>query len=132
LSVDLAANRAYKSFTKELGSTYHSSQSSAASEIEAFVHSAHNYSIPNEVTDFHTTTTFFSKPDWYDAQPSAARAFKELQVLDQFSIVKSIIDAGTIKASSTASSTGAAVPTAQVFSDAKFGVMAAVAAAMFL
>jgi hypothetical protein len=144
LSVSIAANSAYKSLTKELGATYRSSRSSAASEIEAFVHSAHNYSIPKEVTDFHTTTTFFSKPDWYDALPTAARAFKELQVVDQFSIVKSIVDAAATEASSKASSmassiasslassTGAAAPTAQAFLDAKFGAMAAVAAAVFL
>jgi hypothetical protein len=127
LSVAVVANSAYNSFTKELGSTYHSSQSSAASEIKAFVQSARNYSIPADVTDLQATTTFFSKPDWYDALPTGARAFKELQVSDQFSIVRSIIDAGKTMASST----GAAVPTAQAFLDVKFGAMAAAAAAVF-
>jgi hypothetical protein len=53
--------------------------------------------------------------------------FKEQQVSDQFSIVR-----GVIAARATASSTGAAVPTAHAFLDAKFGVMAAAAAAVFL
>ena len=80
------------------------------------------------MTDDGTTTTFFSRPDWYTALPSGARAFKEQQVSDQFSIVRSVIAARA----TTASSTGAAVPTAQAFLDAKFGAMAAAAAAVFL
>jgi hypothetical protein len=121
-------NRAYDSFTGGLGAPYQSSKSSAASEIAAFAQSASNYSIPAEVTQDGSTTTFFSKPDWYTALPSGARSFKEQQVSDQFSIVRSLIAAKT----ASASSTGAAVPTAQAFLDAKFGVMAAAAAAVFL
>jgi len=56
------------------------------------------------------------------------RAFKEQQVSDQFSIVRMVIAARA----TTASSTGAAVPTSQAFLDAKFGAMAAAAAAVFL
>lgn len=80
------------------------------------------------MTDDSTTTTFFSRPAWYTALPSGARAFKEQQVSDQFSIVRRVISGAT----ATASSTGAAVPTAQAFLDAKFGAMAAAAAAVFL
>lgn len=127
-SVFVNGNRAYNSFTKELGPNYQSSRSSAASEIRAFVQSASNYSIPPDVTNDDKTQTFFSLPDWYTALPSGARAFKEQQVSDQFSIVRSVINARA----TTASSTGAAVPTAQAFLDAKFGVMAAAAAAAFL
>lgn len=80
------------------------------------------------MTDDSTTTTFFSKPDWYTALPSGAKAFKEQQVSDQFSIVRSVIDARA----TTASSTAGAAPTARAWVDAKFGVMAAAAAAAFL
>lgn len=127
-SVFVNGNRAYNSFTSALGSTYQSSRSSAASEIAAFARSASNYSIPADVTNDGTTTTFFSKPDWYTALPSGARAFKEQQVSDQFRIVRSVIDSKATRASST----GAAVPTSQAFLDAKFGAMAAAAAAIFL
>ncbi|KAH7384416.1 hypothetical protein DE146DRAFT_668555 [Phaeosphaeria sp. MPI-PUGE-AT-0046c] len=127
-SVLVNGNRAYNSFTSALGSTYQSSRSSAASEIAAFARSASNYSIPADVTNDGTTTTFFSKPDWYTALPSGAKAFKEQQVSDQFRIVRSVIDSKA----TTASSTGAAVPTSQAFLDAKFGAMAAAAAAIFL
>jgi hypothetical protein len=128
MSVAIVANSAYASLTKELGAPYSSSQSSAASEIKAFVLSARNVSVPAEVTDVQATMTFFSKPEWYDAVPNGARAFKELQVSDQSSIVRSVIAAET----STATSTGAAAPTAQAFLDAKFGAMAAAAALVFL
>jgi hypothetical protein len=128
MSVAIVVNSAYASLTKELGAPYSSSQSSVASEIKAFVLSARNVSVPAEVTEVPATTTFFSKPNWYDALPNGVRAFKELQVSDQFSIVRSVIAAET----STATSTGAAAPTAQVFLDAKFGAMAAAAAAVFL
>jgi hypothetical protein len=127
-SIYLAANSAYDTFTNSLGSTYQSSRSSAASEIAALAASASNYTIPPAVTDDSTTTTFFSRPDWYTALPSGARAFKEQQVSDQFSVVRRVILGNT----ATASSTGAAVPTAQAFVDAKFGAMAAAAAAVFL
>jgi hypothetical protein len=130
LSVLVVANRAFTSFTSSLGPPYQSSRSSAASEIAAFARSASNYTIPPAVTDDGTTTTFFSQPDWYTALPSGARAFKEQQVSDQFSIVRSVIGSGS--GSPTASSTGAAMPTAQAFLDAKFGAMAAAAAAVFL
>lgn len=76
------------------------------------------------------TPTFFSKPDWYTALPSRARAFKEQQVSDQFSIVRNVIAARVTPASST----GAAMPTAVPghWFGAEFGVMAAAAAAAFL
>ncbi|CAO2655197.1 Nn.00g102610.m01.CDS01 [Neocucurbitaria sp. VM-36] len=126
-SVFLNANFAYGRFTNSLGSTYKQSESSVASEIAAFVSTASNYSIPAAVTD-SGTTTFFSQPDWYTALPSGARAFKEQQVSDQFSIVRSVIEAGA----TTATSTAGAAPTARAWVDAKFGVMAAAAAAAFL
>jgi hypothetical protein len=128
MSVVIVANSAYASLKKELGAPYSSSQSSVASEIKAFVLSARNVFVPAEVTDVQATTTFFSKPEWYDALPTGARAFKELQVSDQFSIVRSVIAAET----SMATSTGAAVPTAQVVLDAKFGAMVGAIAAVFL
>lgn len=123
-SVFFNANIAYGRFTNSLGSTYKSSESSAASEIAAFVRTASNYSIPAAVTD-PGTTTFYSRPDWYTALPSGARAFKEQQVSDQFSIVRSVIDARA----TTRSSTAGAVPTARVWVAGEFGVMAAAAAA---
>ncbi|KAJ4362336.1 hypothetical protein N0V83_010429 [Neocucurbitaria cava] len=126
-SVFLNANFAYARFTSSLGSSYEQSSSSAASEVAAFVSTASNYSIPAEVTE-SGTTTFYSKPDWYTALPSGVRAFKEQQVSDQFSIVRSVIDARA----TTASSTAGAAPTARAWVDAKFGVMAAAAAAAFL
>jgi hypothetical protein len=119
---------AYRAFTGSLGEPYKSSESSAASEIKAFVESASNYSVPAAVTE-SGTTTFFSKPDWYTALPSGARAFKEQQVSDQFSIVRQVIEARQTTRSSTG---GATVPTTMPFLDAKFGALAAAAAAAFL
>jgi hypothetical protein len=101
LSVAIVTNNAYDSLTKELGSSYCSSQSSAASEVESFVQYTRNYSIPAEVIEIEATTTFLSKSDWYDVLPTGARAFKELQVSDQFSIVRSVIAPGGTMASST-------------------------------
>jgi hypothetical protein len=77
------------------------------------------------------TPTYFSKPDWYTALPSAARSFKEQQVSDQFNIVRSVIAA---RATSTTGSEGAAMPTALAgeWLGAEFGIMAAAAAAAFL
>ncbi|KAH7067255.1 hypothetical protein BKA63DRAFT_536782 [Paraphoma chrysanthemicola] len=129
-SVLVAGNRAYTSYTSSLGATYQSSLSSASSEIAGFVRTASNYSIPAAVTIADTTTTFFSRPDWYTALPSGARSFKERQVQDQFSIVRSVISAGSQRA--TATSTGGVEPTARAFLDVKFGAMAAVAAGVFL
>jgi hypothetical protein len=63
LGVAIVANNAYDSLTKELGSPYCSSQSSAASEIKSFVQYTRNYSIPAEVTEIQATTTFLSKTD---------------------------------------------------------------------
>ncbi|EOA87218.1 hypothetical protein ACJQWK_10263 [Exserohilum turcicum] len=130
-SVFLNAQIAYASFTKSLGEPYQASLTSARSEIDAFVATATNYSIPAAVTIADETTTFFSKPNWYTALPSKARAFKEQQVSDQFSIVRNVIAA---RASTTARSTGAAMPTAipGQWMAAEFGVMAAAAAAAFL
>lgn len=128
-SVFLNARFAYNRFTSSLGAPYQSSLTSARSEIDAFVATASNYSIPTEVTIATTTPTYFTKPDWYTALPSGARAFKEQQVSDQFSILRSVI--GGSSATST-SSTAGAMPTAQAWVRAEFGVMAAAAAAAFL
>ncbi|RMZ71232.1 lignostilbene dioxygenase family [Pyrenophora seminiperda CCB06] len=129
-SVFLNAKIAYGRFTASLGAPYQSSLTSARSEIDNFVKTATNYSIPAEVTMADQTPTYFSKPNWYTALPSAARAFKEQQVQDQFSVVRSVIAARQ----TTATSTGAAVPTAHVqgWLGAEFGIMAAAAAAAFL
>jgi hypothetical protein len=128
-SVFLNANFAYNSFTRSLGEPYKSSQSSAASEIAAFVSTASNYSIPAAVTETTTTQTFYGAPTWYSALPSGARAFKEQQVSDQFSIVRQVIGSRQ----TTASSSGAAsVPTGRPFVRVEFGAMAAAAAAAFL
>jgi len=130
-SVFLNAQIAYGRFTESLGEPYQSSLTSARSEIDAFVSTASNYSIPAEVTMADETPTYFSKPDWYTALPSAARSFKEQQVSDQFSIVRNVIAA---RATSTTGSEGAAMPTALAgqWLGAEFGVMAAAAAAAFL
>jgi hypothetical protein len=129
LSVAIVANSAYDSLTKELGSSYSSPQLSAASEIEAFVQSAHDYSIPAEVTEVQVDTAFFSKRGWYDALLTGARAFKESQVLDQFSIVSAVIAAGATTTISTgATVTCGVVPIAHAFLDGKFGAIAAAAA----
>ena len=129
-SVFLNAKIAYGRFTASLGDAYQASLTSARSEIDDFVKTATNYSIPAEVTMADQTPTYFSKPNWYTALPSAARSFKEQQVQDQFNIVRSVIAARQ----TTATSTGAAVPTAhaQGWLGAEFGVMAAAAAAAFL
>lgn len=128
-SVFLNANFAYNSFTRSLGDPYKSSQSSAASEIAAFVSTASNYSIPAAVTETTTTQTFYGAPTWYSALPSGARAFKEQQVSDQFSIVRQVIGSRQ----TTSSSSGAAsVPTGRPFVRVEFGAMAAAAAAAFL
>jgi hypothetical protein len=127
-SVFLNANIAYRSFTASLGAPYKSSQSSAASEIAAFASTASNYSIPAQVTG-SGTMTFYSAPTWYSALPSGARAFKELQVQDQFSIVR-----GVIEARQTRSSTGAAsqATAAGGLLGREFGALAVVAAGVFL
>lgn len=128
-SVLLNARIGYASFTKSAGSTYQSSLSSAASEIQAFAASAANYSIPAAVTDPSTTTTFFSKPDWYTALPTSARAFKESQVADQFSIIKGVIES---RQTTTNSKGAAPAPTPRAGLGLGFGAMAAVAAGVFL
>ncbi|KAL7773230.1 hypothetical protein CFE70_003194 [Pyrenophora teres f. teres 0-1] len=112
--------------------SYQASLTSARSEIDNFVKTATNYSIPAEVTMADETPTYFSKPNWYTALPSRARAFKEQQVQDQFSIVRSVIAGRQTTATST--STGGAVPTAMAngWLGAEFGLMAAAAAAAFL
>ena len=127
-SVFLNANIAYRSFTNSLGEPYKSSSSSAASEIAAFVSTASNYSIPAQVTG-SGTTTFYGAPTWYSALPSGARAFKEQQVEDQFSVLRQVISARQ----TTASSSGAAsVPTGSPWVRKEFGALAAAAAAAFL
>ncbi|OWY52798.1 DUF1749-like protein [Alternaria alternata] len=130
-SVFLNAQIAYGRLTGSLGEPYQSSLTSARSEIDAFVRTATNYSIPAEVTMADETPTYFSRPDWYTALPSAARSFKEQQVSDQFSIVRSVIAARA--PTSTIGSEGAAMPTALAgqWLPAEFGVMAAAAAAAF-
>ncbi|KAF9700281.1 hypothetical protein EKO04_001866 [Ascochyta lentis] len=127
-SVALNAGFAFRSFTAALGEPYQSSSSSAASEIAAFASTASNYSIPAAVTE-SGTTTFFGAPTWYSALPSGARAFKEQQVEDQFSIVRQIIAS---RQTTSSSSGGASMPTAAPFLDKKFGALAAAAAAAFL
>ncbi|KAF3043002.1 hypothetical protein E8E12_009997 [Didymella heteroderae] len=126
-SVFLNANIAYRSFTNSLGEPYKSSSSSAASEIEAFVATASNYSIPAQVTG-SGTTTFYGAPTWYSALPSGARAFKEQQVSDQFSIVRQVISA---RQTTSSSSGGASVPTGSPWVRKEFGALAAAAAAAF-
>jgi hypothetical protein len=92
------------------------------------VSTASNYSIPAQVTG-SGTTTFYGAPTWYSALPSGARAFKEQQVDDQFSIVRQVINARM----TTSSSKGAAsVPTGSPWVRKEFGVAAAAAAAAFL
>ncbi|KAF1355849.1 hypothetical protein EJ07DRAFT_158177 [Lizonia empirigonia] len=127
-SVALNAGIAFRSFTSALGEPYKSSSSSAASEIAAFVATATNYSIPAAVTE-SGTTTFLGAPTWYSALPSGARAFKEQQVKDQFSIVRQVIAA---RQTTSSSSGGASVPTPGPWMEGKFGVMAAAAVAAFL
>ncbi|UPX14862.1 uncharacterized protein EKO05_0005333 [Ascochyta rabiei] len=127
-SVALNARVAFRSFTAALGEPYQSSSSSAASEIAAFVSTASNYSIPATVTE-SGTATFYGVPTWYSALPSGARAFKEQQVEDQFSIVRQVIAA---RQTTSSSSGGASIPTAAPFLDKKFGALAAAAAAVFL
>ncbi|KAF1970640.1 hypothetical protein BU23DRAFT_581968 [Bimuria novae-zelandiae CBS 107.79] len=134
-SVFLNARLAWGQFTSAQGSTYESSVSSAASEVRAFASSHSNYSIPAEVTDDAAETTFFSKPDWYDALPTGVRQFKEQQVSDQFSIVRSIIADDTTTGASSATGTGspgAAAPTPKAGLGVGFGAMGAVAAGLFL
>ncbi|KAL6703517.1 hypothetical protein ACN47E_009542 [Coniothyrium glycines] len=128
-SVALNARIAYARFESSLGAPYRSSQSSAASEISVFAQTASNYSIPPEVTNPTVTTTYFTMPDWYTALPSGARAFKEQQVSNQFSIVRSVIAA---RDTTSASSTAGAVPTARAWLSSEFGVMAGAAIAAFL
>ncbi|KAH9871477.1 hypothetical protein IAQ61_005656 [Plenodomus lingam] len=130
-SVFLNARLAYGRFTSSLGEPYQSSLTSARSEIDAWVRTApSNFTIPPEVTIASETPTYFSKPDWYDALPTGARAFKEQQVADQFSIVRSVI-AGRGPTSSS-SSAGAAPTVAPQWMRKEFGVLAGVAVAAFL
>lgn len=75
------------------------------------------------------TTTFYGAPTWYSALPSEARAFKEQQVQDQFSIVRGVIEARQ----TTRSSSGAgSAPTGTPFLRAEFGAAAVLAAGVFL
>ena len=77
----------------------------------------------------------FSKPNWYDALPTGVRQFKEQQVSDQFSIIRSVISDDTTTGAGGATgsgSPGAAVPTQRAGLGAGFGAMAAVAAGVFL
>ncbi|KAF2997051.1 hypothetical protein E8E13_001350 [Curvularia kusanoi] len=129
-SVFLNANIAYRSFTNSLGEPYKSSSSSAASEISAFAASASNYSIPAAVTE-SGTTTFFSAPTWYSALPTGARQFKEMQVQDQFSIVRQVIAARQTTSSSRGAAAAGPTPGSKVLGK-EFGVAAVVAAGWFL
>ncbi|KAI8932142.1 hypothetical protein NX059_011025 [Plenodomus lindquistii] len=129
-SVFLNARLAYGRFTSSLGEPYQSSLTSARSEIDEFVRTASNFSIPTEVTVASTTPTYFSKPDWYDSLPTAARAFKEQQVEDQFSIVRSVI--GPSEPTSSSSSAGAAQTLAPQWMNKEFGMLAGAAVAAFL
>ncbi|KAJ4290562.1 hypothetical protein N0V90_010779 [Kalmusia sp. IMI 367209] len=135
-SVYLNARLAWNAYTSARGSTYDASVSSAASEVRAFASTASNYSIPADVTDDNAMTTFFSAPNWYSALPTGARQFKEEQVSDQFSIIRSIIGddatAGASGATGTGSPGAAAMPTPRAGLGVGFGAMAAVAAGVFL
>ncbi|KAJ4355579.1 uncharacterized protein N0V89_003599 [Didymosphaeria variabile] len=135
-SVFLNAKLGWDAYTKARGSTYESSVSSAASEVRSFASAHGNYSIPADVTNDDAATTFYSKPDWYDALPTGVRQFKEEQVSDQFSIIRSIIGDDTTSGAAGASGTGspgAAKPTPRAgLGAAGMGAMAAVAAGVFL
>jgi hypothetical protein len=105
--------------------------SSAASEVRSFAAAHANYSIPADVTNDDAATTFYSKPDWYDALPTGVKQFKEEQVSEQFSIIRSVIDGDATSGAGGGTGTGssgAALPTAR----AGMGAMAAVAAGVFL
>lgn len=109
--------------------------SSCASAVRSFASAHANYSIPADVTNDDAQTTFYSKPDWYDALPTGVKQFKEEQVSDQFSIIRSVIDDDTTTGAggrSGTSSPGAAMPTPRAGLGAGFGAMAAVAAGVFL
>jgi hypothetical protein len=131
-SVGVAARFAYANFVGSLGPEYALSKAAVASEVKAFFQTATNYTISSTVTVDGPTQTFLTRPDWYTALPSRVRAFKEQQVADQFRIVRSVL--GRDQEGATASSTAAAavVTTAGGLLDAKFGALAAVAAAAFL
>jgi hypothetical protein len=129
--VGVAARFAYANFVESLGPDYASSKAAVASEVKAFFQTATNYTVSSTVTIDGPTQTFLTRPDWYTALPSRVRAFKEQQVADQFSIVRSVL--GRDQEGGTASSTAAAAAaTAAGLLDAKFGALAAVAAAAFL
>lgn len=109
--------------------------SSCASEVRAFASSHSNYSIPADVTNDDAATTYFSKPDWYDALPTGVKQFKEEQVSDQFSIIRSVIGDDTTSGAggSGTGSPGVAMPTPKAgLGAAGMGAMAAVAAGVFL
>lgn len=72
--------------------------------------------------------SFYSAPTWYSALPSGARAFKELQVQDEFSIVKGVIEARQTKSSTGAASQATGTPLLR----GEFGALAVVAAGVFL
>ncbi|KAL5436799.1 hypothetical protein PMIN05_006556 [Paraphaeosphaeria minitans] len=135
-SVFLNANLAWIAYTNARGSTYESSVSSALSEVRSFASAHSNYSIPADVTNDDAATTFYSKPDWYDALPTGVKQFKEEQVSDQFSIIRSVIGDGTTSAAGGGTGTGSAggaLPTPRAgLGAAGMGAMAAVAAGVFL
>lgn len=109
--------------------------SSCASAVRSFASAHANYSIPADVTNDDTETTFYSKPDWYDALPTGVKEFKEQQVADQFSIIRSVIGDDTTTGAGGGTGTGSpglAMPTARAGLGAGFGAMAAVAAGVFL
>ncbi|KAH9877749.1 hypothetical protein J1614_002966 [Plenodomus biglobosus] len=124
-SVFLNARLAYGRFTSSLGEPYQSSLTSARSEIDEWVRSGPSFVVPSEVTIASETPTYFSKPDWYDALPTGARAFKEQQVADQFSIVRSVISAR--EPTSSTSSAAAAQTLAPQWMRKEFGVLAGAA-----
>lgn len=135
-SVFLNANLAWRAYTNARGTTYESSVSSALSEVRSFASAHANYSIPADVTNSDAATTFYSKPDWYDALPTGVRQFKEEQVSDQFSIIRSVIGDDTTSGTAGATGTGSAggaLPTPRAgLGAAGMGAMAAVAAGVFL
>lgn len=99
------AGVSFDRFTKSLGPSYETRKSSFSSELNGFIATATNYSVPAEVTDVDRTTTFFGKPSWYSALPSGVREFKE----QEWETIKSIAS-GVIAARLTTTGSKGAAP----------------------
>lgn len=91
---------------------------------------ASNYTVEPAVTNPDTTTTFFGKPEWYDALPTGVKEFKERE----WNTIKSIAS-GVIAARLTTTKSEGAAPAMHTGSagiqNAGWAVAGA-AAAMFL